>query len=205
MYSDRVSRAGASNSGYRQPIPQETRFPKRASPYAAQNSKRMYYDSNTSRMEVETLEDAMDPENAASSGGYYPSLNVPLFLIELNSQNSRNNPNPLNSLHISNTLNSMNSMNSMNPMNPVPPVPPTSLDSSFPAEPDSAPPSAGGFISARSQYILDQQRKYGKTAVPDKSDSLFPSPSEFPAANPSAGNAASRRRRRCPAVLRTIR
>ena len=144
----------------------------------------------------------MDPENAASSGGYYPSLNVPLFLIELNSQNSRNNPNPLNSLHISNTL---NSMNSMNPMNPVPPVPTTSLDSPFPAEPDSAPPSAGGFISARSQYILDQQRKYGKTAVPDKSDSLFPSPSEFPAANPSAGNAASRLPRRCPAVLRTIR
>ena len=80
-----------------------------------------------------------------------------------------------------------------------------SIDASFPAEPDAAPPSAGGFISARSQYILDQQRKYGKTAVPDKSVSPFLSPPESPAANPSAGSAVSPRPPRFPAVLRTIR
>ena len=200
VVSDRASRAGNGSLLSRQPIPQEARLPKRGSPYAAQNSKRMYYDdSNAGRMDVEAAVDSTGPESAASSAGFYPSMNVFNLLIGLNSKNAFSNPNSLNSLNISSTLNTLNARN--------PPPAPTapSLDASFPAEPDAAPPSAGGFISARSQYILDQQRKYGKTAVPDKSVSPFPSPPELPAANRSAGSAVSRRPPRFPAVLRTIR
>ena len=203
VVSDRASRAGNGSLLSRQPIPQEARFPKRGSPYAAQNSKRMYYDgSDVSRMDVEAAVDSTDPVSAASSAGFYPSMTVFNLRIGLNSKNTFNNPNSLNSLNISNTLNTLNAMNP--PPAPSAPSAP-SIDASFPAEPDAAPPSSGGFISARSQYILDQQRKYGKTAVPDKSVSPFPSPPESPAANPSAGSAVSPRPPRFPAVLRTIR
>ena len=134
---------------------QEPRLSKRAPLHPAQSFKRVSYDRSANRMEEEEEEEERPMDSFDGS----------------NSVPSASSLNPLNSLNLTKTFNSLHS--SMNPP-----------DDSPAAERDPAGSSVGGFISARNQYILDQQRKYGKTAVPDKCVLHFPFSPELPAVNP---------------------
>lgn len=72
---------------------------------------------------------------------------------ELNDENDENdfNANP------SNPSNSSNSSNSSNPMD--------GFDSSMSKPAQQA--STSGFVSARNQYIIDKQKKFGKSYNPE--------------------------------------